>query len=357
MEQFIVQIKPLTPLWTGDAERKCSTLRETGIIGSLRWWYEALVRGLGGTACDPTNSECEGKHHCDACELFGCTGWARKFKLEVEIDDEVENICEIKIGTREKRKVKDKYKYLSRKTKGIMFEKASLKFLPLREISKDEWNLLKNTLDIISNYGALGASTSQGNGVINIIRNCLPCSKSPIAIGQLPKKAQELPQLGDFFFYKFRLEFNENILELINKEVFWTHSKDHSEYNEKWQSWIDAWDKYNFLPIAFHIRDSIRHIENNRGKRHEIFGEAGRGSAVFVSHGYKVSDNTVEVSDNTVEVRIYGYDKENIGNKIKDKLEDNIKDKLFSLSKYNSCLNKCFLTCRKYGKEVLEELR
>jgi CRISPR-associated protein Cmr1 len=191
MEQFTVQIEPLTPLWTGDAERKCSTLRETGIIGSLRWWYEALVRGLGGTACDPTNSECEGKHHCNACELFGCTGWARKFKLEVKIDDEAKNICEIKIGTREKRKVKDKdkfeYKYLLRETKGIMPKSAFLKFFPLREISEDEWNLLKNTLYIISNYGALGASTSQGNGVINI-RNCLPHSKSPITIGHHLKK-------------------------------------------------------------------------------------------------------------------------------------------------------------------------
>jgi CRISPR-associated protein Cmr1 len=51
MKEYTVKIKPLTPLWTGDAERKPGTLRETGIIGSLRWWYEALIRGLGGTAC------------------------------------------------------------------------------------------------------------------------------------------------------------------------------------------------------------------------------------------------------------------------------------------------------------------
>lgn len=57
MREYTVKIKPLTPLWTGDAERKSGTLRETGIIGSLRWWYEALIRGLGGTACDPTVKE------------------------------------------------------------------------------------------------------------------------------------------------------------------------------------------------------------------------------------------------------------------------------------------------------------
>ncbi|MGI6775391.1 type III-B CRISPR module RAMP protein Cmr1 [Acetomicrobium sp.] len=348
MEQFTVQIKPLTPLWTGDANKKCCTLRETGIIGSLRWWYEALIRGLGGSACDPTNSKCNGKVHCDACELFGCTGWARKFKLEVEIDDEAKNICEIKIGTREKRKVKEEYKYLLRKTRGIMFKSASLKFLPLREISEGEWNLLNKTLYIISNYGALGASTSQGNGVISITNNNLPHSQSLIPIDQ-SQKVQELPKLNDFFFYKFNIEFNKNILKLINNEVFWTHSQDHKGYNEDWRSWEDAWERYDFFPIAFHIRDLIRHLESNKEKRHEIFGEAGRGSTVFVSHGYKISEKTVEV-------RIYGYDKGNIGNKIKDELENNVKDKLFSSSRNSSYLNKCFLICNKNGKNLLEEL-
>lgn len=114
MKEYTVKIKPLTPLWTGDAERKLSTLRETGIIGSLRWWYEALIRGLGETACDPTNSKekCNGENHCDACELFGCTGWARKFRLEVSWEGEKLNFESLngRIGTREKHKIKKKGK-------------------------------------------------------------------------------------------------------------------------------------------------------------------------------------------------------------------------------------------------------
>ena len=50
-----IKIRTLTPLWTGDVDRECKSIKETGIIGSLRWWYEALVRGLGGYACDPTS--------------------------------------------------------------------------------------------------------------------------------------------------------------------------------------------------------------------------------------------------------------------------------------------------------------
>jgi len=86
-------IKTLTPLWTGGVDQTSDRLHETGLIGSLRWWYEALVRGLGGYACDPTsNDRCEynpkdprppEKQLCAACYLFGCTGWARLFRIQV----------------------------------------------------------------------------------------------------------------------------------------------------------------------------------------------------------------------------------------------------------------------------------
>ncbi len=99
-----VRVRTLTPIWTGDVDRKCSKIKETGIIGSLRWWYEALVRGLGGYACDPTSERrCEldqkrfqkairegksiqealNEQICPACQLFGCTGWSKRFRLEV----------------------------------------------------------------------------------------------------------------------------------------------------------------------------------------------------------------------------------------------------------------------------------
>ena len=43
-----IRLRTLTPLWTGGVETgKMDRIHETGIIGSLRWWYETLVRGLG----------------------------------------------------------------------------------------------------------------------------------------------------------------------------------------------------------------------------------------------------------------------------------------------------------------------
>ena len=105
-----VKIRTLTPLWTGGVDGTMDRIHETGIIGSLRWWYEAIVRGLGGYACDPSEHTCElsgprlrayenarreGKDWwtaldevgiCDACKVFGTTGWRRRFRVEIEED-------------------------------------------------------------------------------------------------------------------------------------------------------------------------------------------------------------------------------------------------------------------------------
>jgi CRISPR-associated protein Cmr1 len=40
------RLKALTDIWTGDINGRNSRLIPTGIVGSLRWWYEVLVRGL-----------------------------------------------------------------------------------------------------------------------------------------------------------------------------------------------------------------------------------------------------------------------------------------------------------------------
>ena len=159
-----VRIKTLTPLWTGDIDRGCKSIKETGIIGSLRWWYEALVRGLGGYACDPTSDrKCElkqGKFNkamksgksiqealdeqiCPACQLFGCTGWRKNFKLETG-------------GLNE-----DDFIPGRRQNSGLKAGKEfSLNFTLLSEIRPEEKWLFKITLWIIENYGAVGGRTT-----------------------------------------------------------------------------------------------------------------------------------------------------------------------------------------------------
>jgi len=80
------RIETLSPIWTGGIDGNTSRhFRNSGLTGSLRWWYEITLRALGGYACSPVNYACPGddKARCAACNMFGCTGWGRKFKLRV----------------------------------------------------------------------------------------------------------------------------------------------------------------------------------------------------------------------------------------------------------------------------------
>lgn len=101
-----IKLDTLTPIWTGGVDPgKMDRIHETGIIGSLRWWYEAIVRGLGGRVCDPMQKACSfdiekyrksklnddiGRLReaglCDVCQVFGATGWRRRFRVEVTED-------------------------------------------------------------------------------------------------------------------------------------------------------------------------------------------------------------------------------------------------------------------------------
>jgi hypothetical protein len=110
------------------------------LLGSLRWWLEVLVRGLGGSACDPAEPDdrCPDKNdkHCVVCELFGCTGWARKFRFDV-LDE-------------------------GGKVKGDQIKKDEafrFRFTPLRPMCDQEWALLDLTLRLIADYAAIGGKT------------------------------------------------------------------------------------------------------------------------------------------------------------------------------------------------------
>ncbi len=133
-------LKARSPLWTGDADRKGDRTVTTGLLGSLRWWFEVLVRGLGGSACDPAEPDgrCPDKNgkHCVVCELFGCTGWARKFRFDV-----------LDVSGKIKR------------DQIMQDETFRFRFTPLRPICDEEWALLGLTLRLIADYGAMGGKT------------------------------------------------------------------------------------------------------------------------------------------------------------------------------------------------------
>jgi CRISPR-associated protein Cmr1 len=79
-----LKVRALTPIWTGDIDRNSRVCRETGLLGSMRCWYEGLVRKHGLRACVPAPGEgCTGARPCEACRLFGTTDRARRFRMDV----------------------------------------------------------------------------------------------------------------------------------------------------------------------------------------------------------------------------------------------------------------------------------
>ncbi len=104
----VVKCQTLTPIWTGGASGLPDRLHETGLIGSLRFWYEVISRSLTDRVCDPVGGGCQFDTRayerarrtglpdgqalaqgiqtlCPVCFLFGATGWRRLFQLQVHL--------------------------------------------------------------------------------------------------------------------------------------------------------------------------------------------------------------------------------------------------------------------------------
>lgn len=147
------KLKTLTPIWTGSIGRNDnSTLRLTGIKGSIRWWCEALIRGLGGYACNPASRKSEEKCEfnarsyrktrnldeelrkiCPACQLFGCTGWSGKFNLRIESDTGNIHTQQLPPDTN-----------------------FAMKFIETKKLTDQEIKLINATIKIIIEYAAIG---------------------------------------------------------------------------------------------------------------------------------------------------------------------------------------------------------
>ena len=221
MTDVTISLKTLTPLWTGGVDQTCDRLHETGLIGSLRWWYEALVRGLGGYACDPTSdgrckfdnkayekakragpssvvAVCEGtKAVCPACYLFGCTGWARLFRVRtLDVPITRLHFC----TTLEMNK-----SWLERVFAGNSGAIAST-WVPYGDVrvqfstrSHDEpytRGQFALALRLATEYGGVGARLQHGFGQVSLgLPSELPADL-PNEIQQLTKKFQELRSSG-----------------------------------------------------------------------------------------------------------------------------------------------------------------
>lgn len=208
-----ITIKTLTPLWTGGPEGKSDRLHATGLIGSLRWWYEAIVRGLGGHACDPVEQPClydvDQPHNgiCLGCQMFGATGWARRFRLI--INDRTASAG----PTGARQPTGDRFKRDGKTRPSWYFNGGREGGLELRIVPTGpdfDPAIIQGTLSLIERHGGLAAKPQLGYGWIEIAS--APSFSVTAFVDKLRSTAAEqpaangdLPSLNTMFFAQLQV--------------------------------------------------------------------------------------------------------------------------------------------------------
>jgi len=311
----MVNLQIKTPIWTGGIDMKSDLLQSSGIMGSLRWWMEALVRGMGKYSCDPTDGSqrCpkgdeKQKYYCYTCLIFGATGMRRLFRLEMTGGERVFNGGPINI----KPLGRSRGWYLGGGIKG----KVKLLFINVH--SDFDRSLLLAPLIIASNWGGLGAKTQHGYGVVEL-KDCPKVDVEKFKNGleeileRLSKfnniklregSSEGLPNLREMLFAKIQFE---------GEEDWWREVDGFREIcdDERMKSWV----KSGSVPITPAIRNWLRYGDGARLWRAEeggyienwLFGTTGnnkKASKINISCAYNVEGNLWEF-------RVWGWIPEN----------------------------------------------
>lgn len=357
-----LKIRTLTPLWTGGAEAgRMDRLHETGIIGSLRWWYEAILRGLGADVCDPTSDEpthrCQFdtkayeqavkderssaealsiglKDVCPVCCLFGCTGWKRRFELSIAIESN--QLSSFWLATLDQPE-KFNHWWLSQvfraDTSRVYFGDLSLQAHFIRGYEHYE-KVLGALVSFMAGYGALGSRTQYGFGQFAYsdaysITKSMDILREQLVTPAVPKGLSgDFYSLHDFWCLACRIpDANEQIKKFREQGKIVGNRQSFLRYRNR------------CLPVSFDIRyklpghpnDGLRQAyrsAHGKNAARQIFGtvqgeEQKWGSRVFVSHLYKVND-----MDGDYQLRVWGFTDsaicEESQSALKDMFENNI---------------------------------
>gem|GEM_PF-840830 len=272
-EPITFRIKTLTPLWTGGTDGKMDRIHETGIIGSIRWWYEVIARGLGYYVCDPTdsdtrcpteNKEEKKKEYCLACLLFGATGYRRRFRISIDHSEFDKNV------------LSNKFEVLSGRLHGqrkggwFIYSGCFGKYDVSIESLDNDFDdvLIQLPLKLAANWGALSAKPQLGYGVfsfeqekessISIFEKALAKMSSEEKLKKLDihlrNKANNsfiYPNLKEMFFAKIRFMSTDN--------EWWKGIRGLKNLNDlAFKSWIDN----NSAPISPTIKNWFRYDNN-----------------------------------------------------------------------------------------------
>lgn len=360
-----VKLRTLTPLWTGDVDRDSSRMKETGILGSLRSWYEAWVRAHGGYACDPTSDDrCVYKESlnsiCHVCRSFGCTGWSRKFKIEGTGLKTVTLFFVSSLSSNRRWLEK-----ISENHHNACYGQASLKIIGL---DKEVENTLLAILWLIAEYGGLGAKSQNGFGQIRLEN--IDMNKVSDGFAKIRELVEEdarrignslWQDFSNFFILKFRIDEDNSIVQYYL-------SKPSNKFGPYYVGSPSTEWKKNFIPCSFDIRykgeiqgrsfglrNRLR-FQKNYGKdiAEKLFGysksENRQGSRVFVSHLYKESSD-----DKFYYLKVWGFVPKDVSTRVETPADfrRDVKEHIMDIFR----LKESHVVIDKMGEELEEALK
>lgn len=262
-----IELRTLTPLWTGGVEGRSSRVHETGMMGSLRWWYEAIVRGLGGRACDPTEHRCQLDEKrftrptsddrstwrtalreaglCDACQAYGATGWAQRFRLQIRGGRP--------LGFNGALNIKP-----TGRNRGWYLLPGLIDGLRAVVVPRPHYDpaTLIIPLHLAADWGALGARTQHGYGVVeaSVVEKKKQGTVDQDMVAGLPSGIENsddgLPSLRNMFFAK---------ADFTTTSVRWWRDVDGlRHFDRRDEGKIEAWVNSGSVPVAPAIRNCLR---------------------------------------------------------------------------------------------------
>jgi CRISPR-associated protein Cmr1 len=349
-----MKIKIITPIWTGDIDLKSDWLQSTGIIGSFRWWTEAILRGMGKFACDPAGDErCPKKiknemqkdemQYCPACLIFGATGIRRLFRLEISGGEKIFDGGAINIKPQQR----NTGWYLGSGLKG----EIDLNIIPL-DRDFDE-NLVLVPLAIAAKWGGIGAKTQHGYGVVELedkielrfqnFQDALDKILKSERLHKLNIKESNdtndaLPNIKEMFFAKVQFEVQNKDWW---KEVDGIAKRNQREQRNFYEGFetdqrMINWVNNNSVPISPAIKNWLRYGNgtslwktNNQDSKIEnwLFGTIRNNksaSKINVSCAYKINNTTWEFRIwGWIPEGFQGFNRNNFLDKLKQALDGN----------------------------------
>lgn len=276
-----ITFKTLTPIWTGDIDNKSVKILENGILGSLRWWSEAINRGFDYAVCDPTNeTRCpdENQKYCYTCHIFGSTGRRRLFKMYCDGGESLfQRILNIRPVDRNRG-----WYYPGSGLVGNI----SILITPF-DVKKFKKSFICLPLIIASKWGAIGAKIQLGYGVINPIQipelnyNQILHEYQSEYLPNIKHSRQNVsfnyPNIKDMFFCKIKFHTkSDDWWKACNGIKNWNNGRKNFRglINDRdFQKWIQQ----GIIPVAPAIKDWLRFHEGIN-----LFDQRDRNTPNFI---------------------------------------------------------------------------